>query len=124
MKTAILILSDPKSGTEEANGRLFNALAVAHDLIQRKHDVRIIFQGTGTRWAALLTRKDHPFNGLFESVRGAVAGVSCAYSEVFGSRQETEASGATLLTDNQLPGTSGLPCTGALLDAGYQILTF
>jgi hypothetical protein len=124
MKAAILILSDPKSGTEEANGRLFNALAAAHDLIQRKHDVTIIFQGTGTRWAALLARKDHPFHGLFESVRGAVAGVSCACSEVFGAREEAEASGAALLTDNPLPGTSGLPSTGGLLEAGYQILTF
>ena len=27
MKTAIIILSDPKSGSEEALGRVFNALA-------------------------------------------------------------------------------------------------
>jgi hypothetical protein len=53
-----------------------------------------------------------------------VAGVSCACAEVFGVREEAEASGATVLTDNPLPGTSGLPSTGALLEAGYQILTF
>ena len=29
MKTAIIILSDPKSGSEEALGRVFNALALA-----------------------------------------------------------------------------------------------
>ena len=97
---------------------------MGHDLIPRKHEVRIIFQGTGTRWAALLSRKDHPFNELFEGVRGAVAGVSCACSEVFGAREEAEASGATLLADNPLPGTSGLLSAGALLEAAYQILTF
>lgn len=30
MKTAIIVLSDPKSGSEEALGRVFNALAAAH----------------------------------------------------------------------------------------------
>ena len=33
MKTAIVVLSDPQDGGEEALGRLFNALAVAYDLI-------------------------------------------------------------------------------------------
>lgn len=124
MKTAILILSDPKSGSEEAAGRVFNALATAHDLQQRKHSVNVVFLGTGTRWAPLLTQKDHPFHDLFTSVRGSIAGVSCACSEVFGSRAEVEATGHTLLTDNALPGTSGLPSVGALVEAGYQVLTF
>ena len=31
MKAAIIILSDPKSGSEEALGRVFNALAAAYD---------------------------------------------------------------------------------------------
>lgn len=35
MKTAIVVLSDPKSNTEEALGRVFNALAAAYDF---KHD--------------------------------------------------------------------------------------
>lgn len=124
MKTAILILSDPKSGSEEANGRLFNALATAHDLQQHKHTVSVIFLGTGTRWAPLLTREDHPFHALFASVRTSVAGVSCACSEVFGAREEAESTGQTLLADNPLPGTSGLPSVAALLEAGYQVLTF
>ncbi len=124
MKTAILILSDPKSGSEEAAGRVFNALATAHDLQQRQHTVSLLFLGTGTRWAPLLTQKDHPFHELFTSVRNSVAGVSCACSEVFGAREDVESAGHTLLTDNSLPGTSGLPSVAALLESGYQILTF
>jgi hypothetical protein len=124
MNVAILILSDPKASSEEASGRLFNALATAHDLQQRQHTVSVLFLGTGTRWAPLLTREDHPFHALFTSVRGSVAGVSCACSEVFGAREEAESAGQTLLTDNPLPGTSGLPSVAALLEAGYQILTF
>ena len=44
MKTAIIILSDPKSGSEESLGRLFNALATAYDYKQAGEDVIIQFQ--------------------------------------------------------------------------------
>lgn len=33
-KAAIVVLADPKSGSEEALGRLFNALAAAYDFKQ------------------------------------------------------------------------------------------
>jgi len=124
MKTAILILSDPKTGSEEANGRLFNALAVAHDLQTRKQEVTIIFQGAGARWPAQLTQKEHPFHDLFTSVRQSVAGASKACSVVFGAIDGVEASGTKLLDDNQLPGTPGLPSIGALIDAGYTPVVF
>ena len=35
MKTAIIIIADPKSESEEANGRLFNALALAQECKQQ-----------------------------------------------------------------------------------------
>jgi hypothetical protein len=124
MKFAILVLSDPKAGTEEAAGRVFNALAATRDLQLRHHEVNLMFLGTGTRWAPLLTREDHPFHALYTSVRGAIAGVSCACSEVFGARADVEASGHTLLTENAIPETSGLAGVAGLLEAGYQVLTF
>jgi hypothetical protein len=124
MKNAILILSDPRSGSDESNGRLFNALAAAYDLQQRKHAVSILFQGAGTRWPALLAQPEHPFHDLFTSVRGSVGGVSLACSAVFGARDGAEASGINLLSDNQVPGTGGLPSLGALLEDGYHLLIF
>ena len=48
MKAAIIILSDPKSGSEESLGRVFNALAAAYDFKQRGDEVTVRFQGTGT----------------------------------------------------------------------------
>ena len=41
MKAAIIILSDPKSGGEDALGRMFNGLAAAYDFKQRNVDVSI-----------------------------------------------------------------------------------
>jgi hypothetical protein len=124
MKYAILVLSDPRNGSDESTGRLFNALAAAYDLRHRKHGVAILFQGAGTRWPALLSQPEHPFHELFASVRASVAGVSLACSAAFGARDGAGASGINLLSDNQVPGTEGLPSLGALLEEGYSLLIF
>jgi hypothetical protein len=55
MKTAIIILSDPKSGSEDALGRVFNALALASECKQKGDEVAVVFNGAGTRWPAELT---------------------------------------------------------------------
>ncbi len=124
MKTAIVVLSDPKSGSEESLGRVFNALAAAYDFKQRKDDVQVLFQGAGTRWPGELTKPEHPAHAVFEAVKDTVAGVSCGCADVFGARQEAEASGFDLITENPLPGTSGLPSIRRLVSEGYNILTF
>ncbi len=124
MKAAIVILSDPKSGSEEALGRLFNALAAAHDFKQRGQEVSIQFQGTGTRWPSVLEATDHPAHGLYEAVKEKVVGVSCGCSDVFGARAEVEKIGSTLLTENAVPGTSGLPSLSRVISEGFTVLTF
>jgi hypothetical protein len=124
MKTAIVILSDPKSGTEEAFGRAFNALSAAHDYKQNGDDVKILFTGPGTRWAGVLTQSDHPLNGLYKLVEDKVEGVSSGCADDFGAAAEAKASGFALLTDNQIPGTTGLPSLRNLTGQGYSILTF
>lgn len=53
MKTAIVVLSDPKNGTEESAGRAFNALSAAYDLKNHGEEVTVLFQSAGTRWHAL-----------------------------------------------------------------------
>ncbi len=124
MKAAIIILSDPKSGSEEALGRVFNALASAYDFKQQGDEVTVLFQGTGTRWIGVLDKSDHPAHDLFEEVKDTVAGVSCGCADVFGARDEAEKSAYDLITDNSVPGTSGLPSLRKLLSDGYTILTF
>jgi len=123
MKTAILIHSDPKAG-EEALGRLFNALAVAHDIKQRGDEARILFLGTGTRWVAELGNSEHPAHGLFNLVKDKVEGVSCACADVFGTREEVKASEFDFVNDNPIPGTRGLPSVPRLMDEGYNVLVY
>ena len=124
MKTAIIILSDPKSGSEESLGRVFNALAAAYDFKQAGEDVIIQFQGAGTRWIAELTKNDHPAHELFQAVSDKIAGVSCGCADVFGGSEDATQSGFDLIKDNPVPGTSGLPSFVALQREGRQVITF
>ena len=124
MKAAIVILSDPKTGSEEALGRVFNALASAYDFKQKGDDVTILFQGAGTRWTGQLTKKDHPAHDLYKAVEDKVAGVSCGCADVFGAKADAESNGFKLLKDNSVPGTGGLPSLRTLTQQGYNVLTF
>jgi hypothetical protein len=124
MKTAIVILSDPKHGSEEALGRLFNGLAAAYEFKQRGQEVSVLFQGAGTRWAGELVKKDHPAYALFVAVKDKVAGVSCGCADVFGAREGAEACGLDLITDNPIPQTSGVASLARLTAEGYTIITF
>jgi hypothetical protein len=88
LKAAIVVLSDPKSGSqEEALGRVFNALAAAYDFKQRGDDVSVLFQGAGTRWIGQLSQADHPAHALYKEVEDTIAGVSCGCADVFGGSE-------------------------------------
>lgn len=124
MKAAIVVLSDPKTSSDEALGRVFNALASAYDFKQRDEDVTLLFQGAGTRWIGELSKPEHPAHELFEAVKDQVAGVSCGCADVFGGADEAERSGFDLIKDNPVPGTLGLPSLHKLVASGYAVLTF
>ncbi len=124
MKAAIVIFSDPKSGTEDALGRVFNGLAAAYDFKQAGDEVSIIFQGTGSRWIAELSKADHPAHTLFEAVKDKVAGVSCGCASVFGATEEVEQAGFDLIKDNPVPGTPGLASLRKFAAEGSTVLTF
>ncbi len=124
MKATIIILSDPKNGSEEALGRVFNGLATAYDFKQAGDDVSVVFQGTGTRWIGELTKKDHPAQELFEAVKDQVAGVSCGCADVFGASEDAEQSGLDLIKENPVPGTRGMASLRKYAAEGSTILTF
>lgn len=124
MKTAIIITSDPKSGTEEAAGRAFNALAIAQDLLKHGNQVEIVFIGTGVRWPAEVTKPGHPFNALYNSVRDAVQGVSCGCAAAFGAEKDLQACGIPQIKDNAVDGTPGLLSVRRYLTEGWNTLVF
>lgn len=124
MKLAVIILSDPKSNSDEALGRVFNGLALAQEALERGTEVEVVFNGAGTRWPELLSKLTHPAHALYQAVRPAIKGASCACSEVFGANKEVEACGLPLLRSKQLPGTSGLSDLHRYVADGWQTLIF
>jgi hypothetical protein len=122
-KTAIVVLSDPNGG-DEALGRTFNALAAAKDFRAQGGDVRLLFQGAGTRWTALLADDEHPLHGLYAAVRQDVAGASEACATFFGARDGVSAAGLDFVSQNHIDGVGGLPSLAALAGDGFTVLTF
>ena len=124
MKTAIVIMSDPKNGSEEALGRVFNALALASECKQKGDEVALVFNGTGTRWPAELSKLSHPANSLYSSVRDVVEGASCGCADVFGAKEGAESCGVPLKKDHVLTGTSGLLSLRRYMGDGWNTVVF
>ncbi|MBK9165869.1 MAG: DsrE family protein [Bryobacterales bacterium] len=123
-KTAVVIYSDPKAGTDEALGRLFNGMFVAYELKEKKQDVVLLFQGAGVRWASEVVKPDHPAHALYNAVKDTVAGVCGGCADVFGATDDVRAAGAELIHERAIPGTSGIIDLSKYLDEGYRVLNF
>ena len=123
-KTAIVVYSDPKAGSEEALGRLFNAMFVAYELKEKRQDVELIFQGAGVRWASEVVKPDHPAHALYNAISDTVTGVCRGCADVFGATDDVKAAGLGLVGEKAIPGTSGVVDLSRYLDEGYRVLTF
>jgi sulfur relay (sulfurtransferase) complex TusBCD TusD component (DsrE family) len=123
-KTAIVIYADPKAGTEEGLGRLFNALFVAYELKEKKQEVAVIFQGAGVRWASVLAKPDHPGHALYNAVKDIVAGVCGGCADLFGATADVKAASVPLVYEKAVPGTAGIIDLSKYLDNGYRVLNF
>jgi hypothetical protein len=123
-KKLVVILSDPKSATEEAVGRVFNALAFAYDMKERKQDVKIVFQGTGTRWISELENPKHMLNALYRAVEDRIDGACGGCADVFGATRNIEEAELPLLRELKIPGTTGLTSLVKYLKDGYSVVNF
>ena len=123
-KTAIVIYSDPKANSEEALGRVFNAMFLAYELKEKEQDVALIFQGTGVRWVGELVNPEHPANPLYTAVSDKVAGACLGCADVFGATEDVKSTGVALVGDTAIPGTSGVIDLSRYLDEGYRLVTF
>jgi hypothetical protein len=120
--TTIIVLSDPNGG-DEALGRMFNALAAAYDFKRQQRPVQVVFQGAGTRWPSALAASEHPVHALYAAVEDTIVGASAGCSTVFGARDDVEREKLSLIADNPVPGTAGLPSLVQFMSDG-PVLTF
>lgn len=124
MKNAIFILSDPKSGTDEATTRLLNALAFGDECKRSGDELNIVFAGTGTRWPQELVKLTHPANAWYDGLREHIKGASCTCATLNGATEGLQAAGVSLLTDNKVAGTPGVASIRQYQAEGWTVTTF
>ena len=121
-KTAIVVLADP--GSDEALGRLFNALFVTYELKEKGEDAALIFQGAGVRWAAELSKPDHPAHPLFNQLQDQLVGVCGGCADAFGAADDVATTNLPVIRQKEIPGVGGIIDLSDYLADGYRLLTF
>ncbi len=124
MKTAIILISDPKSGTDESFGRLLNGLVYARESIECGDQVAVAFSGPGTRWPAELAKLGHPATELYNFIRPQVVGASCGCAAVFGATESLEEAGVPLLKQYEVPGVPPVASYRQLVAHGWNVSVF
>lgn len=122
--TAVVVFSDPKSGGEEALGRLFNALFLTLELKEKGEDVTLAFQGAGARWPEELVKPAHPANALYQAVQEKIDGICGGCADVFGATEGAKATSLKLIREKAIPGTAGILDLSRYLDRGDRLVTF
>ena len=124
MKTAIVIMSDPKTGSDETTSRVLNALGHADEAKRSGDELAIVFAGTGTRWPAELSKLSHPAHARYNDLREHVKGASRGCAVRNGAAEGLQTSGVPLLADNELPGTPGVASFRRFYAEGWNVSIF
>jgi hypothetical protein len=114
-KVAIFVFADTES--KEGLGRVVNALETAKEF--KNDDVRLYFDGTGTKWPAELAKEDHIAHKLYESVTGRVTGACSFCAAAFGATESIKKARIQLVDefDDHIS-------VKKLLSEGFHIMNF
>ncbi len=115
-KIAIVIFAD--TTTIEALGKVSNAFMIASEAIENKDDLKIIFEGAGTKWIGELEKEDHKLHQLYLKIKPHITGVCSFCAQAFGVKDFVESSGLTLLSEYK-----SHPSLRNLVINNFQILT-
>lgn len=116
-KVAIVVLADTE--THEGLGRVVNALEAVKEFKEAKDDVKLVFDGAGTKWIGELSNPAHKAKGLFDAVKDRIAGACEFCAGAFGVTESVTACGVSLVGEYD-----GHPSFKQLVDQGYQVITF
>lgn len=116
-KVAIIVLADTQ--TPGDMGRITNALEAVKEFKEANDEVRLIFDGTGTKWINELSKPDNFDHELFNSVKDKVVGACSFCAGAFGVKETIKTSGFHLMEEYE-----GHPSIRKLVNEGYQVITF
>jgi hypothetical protein len=115
-KIAIIVFAD--TNTMEALGKVSNAFVLAYEALQYGDDLKIIFEGAGTKWIGEMEKEDHKLHGMYVNLKSSITGV-CAYcAQAFGVKNEVKKAGLPLLDEYK-----NHPSLRNLVVDGYSIFT-
>lgn len=116
-KAAIVILA----GTDGHGnlGRMFNGLEAAREFAESDGDeLELIFDGAGTQWVPELEDEDSDHHELYQAVRQDTS--ACGHcSGAFGVEDAVSDAGVEFADES-----NGHPSLRALVEDGYEIITF
>lgn len=116
-KIAIVVLADTESHGDL--GRAVNALMTAQEAGEAGDEVRLIFDGAGTKWIGELANPEHRSHRLYQGVKGLITGACSHCASAFGATAAVQAEGLSLLDEYQQH-----PSLRRLVANGFQVLIF
>jgi hypothetical protein len=116
-KIAAFVFADTQ--THEGLGRVVNALETVKEFKVSGDDVRLYFDGTGTKWPAELAKPDHIANPLYESVKDMVEGACHFCARAFNAEDSIRQCKIEMVSEfeNHIS-------IKKLVSDGYQIMNF
>lgn len=115
-KIAIVVFSD--TTTIEALGKVSNALTLALESIENGDDLKIIFEGAGTKWIGEMEKEEHKMHNLYKTVKNHITGACSFCANAFGVKNQVVQAGIPLLSEYK-----DHPSLRNLIVAGYQIIS-
>jgi hypothetical protein len=114
-KIAIVIYAD----TVEALGKVSNAFMLALEAVENGDDLKIIFEGAGTKWIGELEKENHKLHELYSGLKDKITGVCDYCSQAFGVKSKVEKAGVPLLSEFKKH-----PSLRSLFAEGYSVINF
>jgi hypothetical protein len=117
MNIAVVIFADTE--THGDLGRAVNALMTVKEASEAGDEIRLIFDGAGTKWVGVLADPGHRSHNLYKVVEDQITGVCQYCAEAFGATDAVQAAGVPLLDEYHQH-----PSLRSLVAQGFQILVF
>lgn len=116
-KIAIVVFSD--TNTVEALGKVSNAFMLANEALEAGDQLKIIFEGAGTKWIGELENEEHKLHGLYKELKDKITGACSFCAQAFGVKAQVEKAGISLLSEYK-----DHPSIRNLVAEGYSVISF